>query len=78
MFLSLLFLGIIASSFSFLMWNQSIKLIGNIRTSQYIYFGPIVTTAFASVILNEPITYVTVTGTLMIIGGVYLAELKSK
>ncbi len=78
MFLSLLFLGIIASSFSFLMWNQSIKLIGNIRTSQYIYFGPIVTTAFASVILNEPVTYVTVTGTLMIIGGVYLAELKSK
>lgn len=78
MFLSLLFLGIVASSFSFMMWNQSIKLIGNIRTSQYIYFGPIVTTVFASIFLNESITYITVTGTLMIIGGVYLAEMKFK
>lgn len=78
MFLSLMFLGVVASSFSFMMWNQSIKLIGNIKTSQYIYFGPIVTTAFAWAILNEPITYVTVIGTLMIIGGVYLAEMKWK
>jgi len=78
MFLSLLFLGVVASSFSFLMWNQSIKLIGNIRTSQYIYFGPIVTTVFAAFILNESITIVTVMGTLMIICGVYLAEMKYK
>ena len=78
MFLSLLFLGIVASSFSFLMWNQSIKLIGNIRTSQYIYFGPVVTTAVAFVILDEPITYITIIGTVMIIAGVYLAELKVK
>lgn len=78
MLFSLLFLGVVASSFSFLMWNQSIKLIGNVRTSQYIYFGPIVTTAFAAVILDEPFTIITVTGTLMIIGGVYLAEMKKK
>ncbi len=78
MFLSLLFLGIVASSFSFLMWNQSIKLIGNVKTSQYIYFGPIVTTAVASVVLNEPISFVTIMGTIMIISGVYLAEMKSE
>lgn len=77
MFLSLLFLGVVASSFSFMMWNQSIKLIGVLRTNQYIYFGPIVTTVVASIVLKEPITIVTITGTLLIIGGVYLAELKS-
>ncbi len=78
MLLSLLFLGVVASSFSFMMWNKSIKIIGNVRTSQYIYFGPIVTTIIASIVLNEPITYITVSGTLLIIGGVYLAELKPK
>ena len=75
---SLLYLGIVASSLSFMMWNKSIKLIGNIRTSQYIYFGPIVTAMFAAKILDEKITYITVLGTFMIIFGVYLAESVSK
>jgi len=74
MFSSLMFLGVFASSVSFMLWNNSIKIIGNLKTSQYIYFGPVVTAVVASIFLGEAITVVTIIGALLIISGVYLAE----
>lgn len=71
---ALLFLGIIASSFAFIMWNHAIKIIGPIKTNQYIYLVPVVTTVFAFIVLGEKITLLTIGGTACILIGLYLSD----
>lgn len=78
MLMGLLFLGVMASSLSFIMWNQSIKYIGGMRTNKYIYFGPVITAVIAAIYLKESITVTIIIGAVLIIGGVYLSEIKTK
>ena len=78
MIMGLLFLGVMASSLSFIMWNQSIKYIGGMRTNKYIYFGPVITAVIAAIYLKESITVTIIIGAVLIIGGVYLSEIKTK
>jgi drug/metabolite transporter (DMT)-like permease len=72
--ISMLFLGIIASSLAFLMWNRAIESIGSIRTNQYIYLVPIVTTILSAIIIHEKITIFIIAGTALIIFGLYNSE----
>ncbi len=71
---SMLFLGIVASSLAFILWNNAIKAIGPVKTNQYIYLIPVVTTIMSALVLKEKITYMTLIGTLLIIMGLYLSE----
>ncbi|MCD8164725.1 MAG: DMT family transporter [Bacteroides sp.] len=71
---NLLFLGLIASMLCFMMWNTAIKNIGVVKTSNYIYIVPLVTLITSSLIIDEKITLPAITGCIMILGGVYLAE----
>jgi drug/metabolite transporter (DMT)-like permease len=73
---NLLFLGFIASMLCYLSWNMAVKHLGAIRTTNYIYFMPIVTLITSVFILNEPITFIALSGAALILGGVYLAEKK--
>ena len=72
--LSMLFLGIVAASLAFLMWNKAIQNIGSVRTNQYIYLVPIITTVLSSLVINEKITMITVIGAVLIIFGLYSSE----
>ncbi|NDL68334.1 DMT family transporter [Anaerotalea alkaliphila] len=71
---SLLFLGIVASSLAFLMWNRAIQCIGSVKVNQYIYLVPVVTTVFAALFLKERITLYTVAGAGLILSGLYISE----
>ena len=71
---NLLFLGIIASSGCFILWNIAIKHLGSVRTNNYIYFIPIVTLLTSVWILDERITLFAVIGTFLILSGVYFVE----
>lgn len=71
---NLLFLGVLASMVCYIMWNSAVKVIGAEKTSNYIYCVPLITILAAVIFLSEPITAYTIIGTIMIIGGVYLAE----
>ncbi len=71
---SFLFLGIVAASLAFLMWNKAIQMLGSIKTNQYIYLVPVVTTILSALIIHEKITKITVFGAVLIIGGLYLSE----
>jgi drug/metabolite transporter (DMT)-like permease len=71
MVISLLFLGIVASSLAFILWNHAIKAIGPEKTNQYIYLIPVVTTLMSSVMLGEPVTGATVAGAVLILLGLY-------
>lgn len=74
MFLSLLFLGIVASSLAFILWNHAIKAIGPEKTNQYIYLIPVITTLMSAVLLSEPVTGATVAGAVLILLGLYVSD----
>lgn len=71
---NLLFLGVIASSVCYVLWNLALKHIGTVRTSNYIYFIPIVTLITSVIVLNEPVTVFAIIGTLFILSGVYYVD----
>lgn len=71
---SLLFLGIVASSLAFLMWNKAIQRIGSIATNQYIYLVPVITTVLSAIIFKEKITLITILGAVLILFGLYISE----
>ena len=70
----LVFLGVVASSLAFLLWNQAIRGIGPVKTNQYIYLIPVMTALLSAVLLQEAITWTTVGGAVLILLGLYLAE----
>jgi len=69
-----IFLGIVASMLCYILWNMSIKHLGAVRTTNYVYVVPLVTLITSSIIINEPITFFAITGALLILSGVYIAE----
>ena len=71
---NLLFLGLFASMLCYVLWNQALKNLGAIRTSNYIYFNPVVTLITSYLVLQERITFVAMGGALLILGGIFLAE----
>ena len=72
--ISMLFLGLIASTLAFLMWNSAIQYIGSIKTNQYIYLVPVITTILSAVVIREKITIITVIGAALIILGLYSSQ----
>lgn len=74
--LNLLFLGVLASLVCFVVWNIILKQLGTIRASNYIYLNPLATMMGSAFLLSEPITYMTLLGSGLILGGVYLAGKK--
>lgn len=71
---NLLFLGILASLVCYIFWNQAVKQLGAVRTTNYIYFIPLVTLLTSAVVLQERITWLAVLGSGFILSGVYVAE----
>lgn len=71
---NLFFLGAIASSLCFVLWNLIIHHLGAVRTNNYIYFISIVTMFVSWLVLDEQITYYAVSGALLILFGVYFAD----
>ena len=73
---NLLFLGIVASLLCFLVWNWVIRRLGPVVATNWVYFNPITTIAFAWWLLHEQITPWFLLGTLLILLGMYLADRK--
>ena len=71
---NLLFLGIVASSLCYVMWNFTVDKLGVIKTNNYIYLIPAITLIFSVLILNEKITLYSSLGAIFIFLGVYISE----
>lgn len=69
---NLLFLSIIASVLCFIMWNKAVVLIGSVKSTNYIYFVPMITMIASNIFLKERITIMMVIGGLLIFIGVYV------
>ncbi len=74
---NMIYLGVVASALCFVGWNKGVELIGAIKTSIYLYLIPVVTVIFSVIILREPITPLSVTGTFLTICGLIIAEKKT-
>ncbi|MGM9989042.1 MAG: DMT family transporter [Bacillaceae bacterium] len=74
--LNLLFLAILASLLCYVMWNHAIAVIGSIKTSNYIYFMPLVTIVTSIIFLDEKVSFLMLLGGFLIIFGVYMNESK--
>jgi len=72
--LHFLFLGIFASGVCFILWNKSIKEIGSIKASQYIYLVPVLTGVMSVIILNEPFSIIKIFGMGIILIGVFYSQ----
>jgi drug/metabolite transporter (DMT)-like permease len=73
---NLLFLGLVASSLCYVMWNSAIRELGIIRTNSYLYFSPVVTMITAALVLSEHITVFAIAGSALILSGLWLAGKK--
>lgn len=76
---NILFLGITASLIAYLIWAQTVKKLGAVKASNYLYFQPIVTMIFSAIVFdNDPITLIGCAGCALIIGGIWLGDYMSR
>lgn len=71
-----LYLGLGASALCFVTWNFAVKILGAVKTSVYIYMVPVITVVTSALILREPITPLSILGTLLTLAGLFLSESK--
>ena len=74
----LLFLGLFASAVCFLTWSFSVKTLGVVKSSVYIYGVPIITMVISMIVLKERLTLLSVLGTALTLGGLLLSDKKDK
>ena len=72
--LNMLFLSIFASVLCFIMWNKAISIIGSVKTTNYIYFVPLITIISSVIILKEKVNSLMLIGGFLIFAGVFINE----
>lgn len=70
---NILYLGVCASALCFVTWNFAVKILGAVSTSIYIYMVPVITTVTSVLILKEPLTWLSVIGTILTVAGLFLS-----
>ncbi len=73
---SIVFLGVMCSALAYLWWNRALHVLGVTAVNSLIYAVPLVAVAAGVAVLGEPVTPNLVTGGLLIVGGVALANLR--
>lgn len=73
---NLLFLGLGASAPCFVTWNYTVKRLGAIKTSVYIYWEPVITVVTSVLALDETITSTAIVGVILTMAGLVVSELK--
>jgi drug/metabolite transporter (DMT)-like permease len=74
---NILFLGLCASALCFASWNWAIKVLGVIRSSVYIYLGPVVAVIASALILSERITPLAILGTALTLSGLLISQFEN-
>lgn len=72
--LNLIYLGLGASALCFVTWNFSVKVLGVVKTSIYIYMVPVITIVTSILILKEPVRWMSVLGAILTVAGLFLSS----
>jgi len=75
---NIFYLGLRASALCFITWNLSVKVLGAVKTSVYIYMVPVITIVTSVIILKETVTWLSVVGTALTVVGLFLSEYNGK
>lgn len=78
MLLNILFLVVFCSVVGYLIWNESMKILGAVSTNNYIYMQPLVTMVAAYFVFDEEIYLLGYIGCVLIIGGLIIADKMKK
>lgn len=70
------YLGLGASALCFVTWNASVKLLGAVKTSVYIYAVPVITVITSVLVLKEHLTVMTASGTILTLSGLLISQRK--
>lgn len=76
--MSLAYLGIFGTVVGFIWYYEGIRAIGAARASLFINFVPLGAIVMAFLFLGEPLTLSLVTGTLLVVSGVYLTSMPAR
>lgn len=74
--LNLLFLAVMCSSMAYLLWNESMKIIGPLATNNYLYIQPPVTMFAGCILLGETIYPFGYVGCALVLLGLIIADKK--
>lgn len=70
---NILFLGLLASTACYLLWNWVMRELGAVKSTNYIYLQSLITMLAGAAILGERITLMGLTGALILIAGMFYA-----
>lgn len=71
---SFLFLIVLCSVMAYLIWNETMKVLGPVTANNYLYAQPLVTMIIAALMINENITMLGYIGCVLIIGGLIISD----
>ena len=72
--INMLFLGLGASMIAYVLWSNTVKYLGAVKASNFMYFQSVVTMIASYFILGEAITVIGALGCLLIIVGLWLGD----
>ena len=75
---NILFLGILASTACFVLWNYSVKNIGAVKTTLYLYLSPVITAIASAIVLKEKITPLIILGMALAIIGLVISSIRTR
>ena len=76
--MNLVFLGVIAALICFVLWSIVIRELGALSSANYIYLSPVSTMIASAIFLQEPVTWISVVGSIMILTGLFLTGVQKK
>jgi drug/metabolite transporter (DMT)-like permease len=71
---AVLFLGIGCSGLGYLFWNGALERIEVSKVAAFLYIEPFVTFVAAVLLLNEPVSAMTLIGGLLVLASVYMIQ----
>lgn len=72
--LNFLFLVVFCSVLAYLIWNEVMKILGQVTANNYLYVQPLVTMVAAYFILGEDIMLLGYIGCVLIVGGLVISD----
>lgn len=73
-FMNFMFLTVFCSLAAYLLWNETMKILGPVAANNYLYIQPVFTMIIGYIALGEKIFLLGYIGCILIIGGLVLAD----
>jgi len=75
---SILYLGLGASAVCFVLWNFALDQLGPVKVSVYVYLVPLVGVVASVLFLGETLTWLSVSGIVLVLAGLALSNRKPR